>query len=657
MILNFILILFILAAAAGGVYYYYKSLKKTDTVDDDTNQYTLDKLTIMISETFANKLKQNLKEMNMSRHQLENREKEKAKLRESLREAAYGNKNSKEYVIRYIYQILSNKTIISLETVNNVIHFDNEESLKSREKFEIVMHIYGRLCQDLEEEYHNKERAFFKLVKDYGLKEPIFREDGTFYYDIDTIRFSEIYSDVIDKYASQYLKFDDKIWIIAKRIFADYKGFGAADPLFDVTLDEIDCGVSGIPKDSYDIKQFDARTSEFSYESIWVMLSGINIKLSCLSFGTQDELIRVCQNIYKFNAPMALSKKNGYVVSTMKDGSRIVVCRPPFCESWCFFARKFDSAPSIKPQELLVDQGNIIPITLMRWFIKGYRTIAITGSQGTGKTTTLKSMIRFVPEDLNLRIQELAFELNLRYTYPKRNIVTFQETESIEAQEGLNLQKKTNGSVNIIGEVAEAKAASWVIQTAMVASLYTIFTHHAKTTYDLVIAIRNNLLEAGGYSNEKAAEEMVSKVLNIDMHMEKMKGHRFCSRITEIVPIRERRYPSQLEKAKAEALGNSTNDYVDIAPIEKVLSTNDSTHFERMLREDTMEYYHRVTDRQVFETRNIMEWRDGKYIMVNMPTEETMMEIRNNLTADDEKLFLQDMEMLKGLIEDAKTTD
>ena len=650
MILNFILIVFILAAAAGGAYYYYKSLKKTDVVEDDINQYTLDKLTLMISETFASKLKQNLKEMNMSRHQLENREKEKARLRGALREAAYGNKNSKEYVIRYIYQILSNKTIISTETVNNIIHFDNEESLKSREKFEIVMYIYGRICKDSEEEYHNQERAFLKLVKDFGLKDPIFREDGTFYYDIDTIRFNEIYSKVIDEYADQYLQFDDKIWIISKRIFADYKGFGAADLLFDVTLDEIDCGVSGVPKDSYDIKQFDARASEFSYESIWVMLSGINIKLSCLSFGTQDELIRVCQNIYKFNAPMALSKKNGYVVSTMKDGSRIVVCRPPFCESWCFFARKFDSAPSIKPQELLVDSGNIIPITLMRWFIKGYRTIAITGSQGTGKTTTLKSMIRFVPEDLNLRIQELAFELNLRYTYPKRNIVTFQETESIEAQEGLNLQKKTNGSVNIIGEVAEAKAASWVIQTAMVASLYTIFTHHAKTAYDLVIAIRNNLLEAGGYSNEKAAEEMVSKVLNIDMHMERIKGHRFCSRITEIVPIRERRYPSQLEAAEAESKKTSTNDEINIAPIEKVLKED----MDLIMQKDTMEYYRRVTDRQVFETRNIMEWHDGRYIMTNMPTEETMMEIRNNLTADDEKLFLKDMEMLRVMMEEAK---
>ena len=647
MLLNFILIVLILGGGAGAAYYYYKNAKKVDVVDEDETQYTLDSLTNMISETFANKLKQNLKEMNMSRHQMEAREKEKAKLRSALREAAYGNKSSKDFIIRYIYNILSNRNFLSFEKVNNVIHFDNPDSLKSREKFEIVIYIYTKICKDDENEGHKSENAFSRMVKEFGLKEPIIREDGTYYYDIDAITLNDIYDKTIEEYGTKYLKLDDKIWIIAKRIFADYKGFGAADLLFDMTVDEIDGGVSGVPKDSFDIKQSDLRNSEFSYESIWVMLSGINIKLSCLSFGTQDELIRVCQNIYKFEAPMALNKKNGYVVSTMKDGSRIVVCRPPFCESWCFFARKFDSAPSIKPSELLGDQGNIIPITLMKWFIKGYRTIAITGSQGTGKTTTLKSMIRFVPEDLNLRIQELAYELNLRYTYPKRNIVTFQETESIEAQEGLNLQKKTNGSVNIIGEVAEAKAASWIIQTAMVASLFTMFTHHAKTSYDLVIAIRNNLLEAGGYSNEKAAEEMVSKVLNIDMHMERVKGHRFCARITEIIPIRDRRYPSQLELAQAESLRTSTDDSINIAPLEE------------LLKKDTMEYYKRVTDRQVFETMNIMEWDDkrGRYVMKNMPTDETMSEIRKNLTLDDEKLFNKDMEMLEKMLEEDRQAE
>lgn len=632
MLLNAILIVFIITIVGCVIFYYYGTLKKQDWNEEYTNPFTLDYLTRAVADVFATTLRQNLKELNMSRKQLEQSEHLKNDLRNSLKEAAYGNKNSKKFVINYIKDILMTHQSIKISEmdIDKVIHFNSPSALKSREKFEIILHIYNKKY---------KEKGFTTLINKYGLKDPIYAEDGTFHYEVTSEKIAEIYDHVI--FDAPKLTYMDKIEIIAQRIFADYKGFGAADMLFDTTVDEIDCGVSGVPKDSYDIKQSDLKKAEFSYESIWVMVSGINIKLSCLSFGTQDELVRVCQNIYKFNAPQSLSKKNGYVVSTMKDGSRIVVCRPPFCESWCFFARKFDSTPSIEPAKLLNDENNFIPIILMKWFIKGYRTIAITGSQGTGKSTTLKSFIKFIPEDLNLRIQELAFELNLRYVYPKRNIVTFQETETISAQAGLDLQKKTNGSVNIIGEVASAAAASWVIQTAMVASLYTIFTHHAKTAYDLIIAIRNNLLETGGYSNEKAAEEMVAKVLNIDFHMERMKGHRFCSRITEIVPIRDRRYPSEKPNT-------------------------DNKPMDELLAEDTMEFHKRQTDRQVFEPVNLMEWVQiptdettadgkeeikGKYVMRHMPSEDMMFEIRKNLSEAEEQLFLKDMAQLEKLIE------
>ena len=622
MVMNLFLIAIILLCLVGAGYFYTNMLGKQAIIEDEEDDLTLRFLTRAVSESFADTLKRNLKDMNLSRAEFEKQEKKKNELRAALKEAAYGNRDSKKTVKQYIIQLLTttgSKMALNEANINNVIHFDSPASLKGREMFEILIYIYEN-----GKGYDYGADGFKAILRDYGLADPIWREDGSFYYDFSIERLREVFDEV---YATYTLSYEEKIDIIAERIFADYKGFGAADTLFDTNVDEIDCGVSGIPAESYDIKQGDFDKLEFSYESIWVMVSGINLRLSCLSFGTQEELIRVCQNIYKYNAPMALSRNAGNVVSTMKDGSRIVVARPPFCESWCFFSRKFDSAPSIAPSALLVDDGNEIPIMLMKWFIKGYRNIAVTGSQGTGKSTTLKSLIRFIPSDLNLRIQELAFELNLRYTYPDRNIVTFQETDSISAQDGLNLQKKTNGSVNIIGEVATAEAASWIIQTAMVASLFSMFTHHAKTAHDLVIAIRNNLLETGGYSNEKAAEEMVATVINIDMHMEKLKGHRFCSRITEIIPIRDRRYPSQLD---------------------------DKLDDKAALIKDSMEYEHRITDRELFKTVNLCEWHNGRYVMVNMPTEETMIDMRSKMTAQEEEYFIKDMEWLRSKMEEYK---
>ena len=64
----------------------------------------------------------------------------------------------------------------------------------------------------------------------------------------------------------------------------------------------------------------------------------------------------------------------------------------------------------------------------------------------------LMAMIEHIYATLTLRIQEMAFELNLRKLYPGRNILSFRETETISGQMGLDIQKKTDGSVNILGK-------------------------------------------------------------------------------------------------------------------------------------------------------------------------------------------------------------
>ena len=71
-------------------------------------------------------------------------------------------------------------------------------------------------------------------------------------------------------------------------------------------------------------------------------------------------------------------------------------------------------------------------------------------SKVAGKTTMLMAMIENIYETMNLRITETAFELHLRKIYPTRNIVSMRETETISGQDCLDVQKKTDGSVNII---------------------------------------------------------------------------------------------------------------------------------------------------------------------------------------------------------------
>lgn len=627
---NIIMILLIIAGIAFAVQRYIKGL---DTIpeyeeDDETNE-TETGLDYLINETakaFARELRRNMNDDNLTRDQLKRKSRRRAALREAMAEAGYGSESAKRVVKNNIKELLlDDKYGIDEKSIEEIIPFSKTGKLKSIEKFEILLFLYNQVYGTA---------GFAKMMNEYELSRPVKEVDGTVRYVVTKEILNYVYQDVMagnSQLGKIHLEFNDKIEILAQRIYEKYIGLGPVDMLYYSTIDEIDAGTSGIPFGSFAVRT-KQKNLPYSYESIWVMYHGENIHMECLSFETQAELERVCDNIYKFDPPFVLSREQGRVVSTMIDGSRIVVTRPPFAESFAFFLRKFDSTPSLRPDELVHGDNAVIPILLSKWFIKGQRNIAITGEQGCGKTTFLKSIIRFI-ENMNLRIQELQFEMNLRYTYPQKNIMTFQETAAIDAQEGLNLQKKTNGAVNIIGEVADAKAASYLIQTSMVASLFALFTHHAKTTQDLVEAISNNLLELGLYKDKKDAVAMVVKVLRLDIHWTKGKGIRYMERITEVVPITESSYPT--EKMEAVSLASKKED------------------IDKMTALDTMEYFRRVTDPKQYIVKDIVRWErdekgNGKFVFF-MPSDGLLKDIKDHLSIEEEKEFLFDLNMMQRL--------
>ena len=229
----------------------------------------------------------------------------------------------------------------------------------------------------------------------------------------------------------------------------------------------------------------------------------------------------------------------------------------------------------------------------------------------------LMAMIENIYETMNLRITETAFELHLRKIYPTRNILSMRETETISGQDCLDVQKKTDGSVNIIGEVATDPVASWMIQSAQVASKFTLFTHHAKTFPDLVTALRNSMLRAGVFKDEKTAEEQVVQVLNFDIHLVKdFKGRRYIERITECIPVENK------------------NEYTFDHRNEKTLEGKFDKFFD-----NATQYFTKMTNRQLYTYRNILEYIDGEYVLTNPITDQNIKEMRNNMEETDVEDF------------------
>lgn len=612
-ITNILLTLVVLVIAGVAVYYFLKKKKEApteDIINVDDKTYTLEKMQEFVKKRLDEITKVNLYDIGLSEEELKRRKNKKYELKKALKGCTYGDVNDKKYVKELIFDLLSKEYGVNEANISKSIPFDIPSLLTPQDKFDILLYMYKK---DFGYE------ALTEIIKKYHLAELKYIEGETKPSYVITAREIE---DIFEQENLQ-LDFTDKLSVVVQRIYQHYKGYSSIDEIRDMNIDGISGGVSGLPESF--LSQV-AQTSDTDYlvqvsehkvpracDSIWIFFQGKSIRLAFLSFGTEAELKRVCQNIYKYNNPGQLSDTNGYKINEMKDGSRVVVVRPSFSETWAFFVRKFDVKRSTLEQWFKGEPGCEDSIELLKYLVKGARIISITGEQGCGKTTMLMGMIENIYETMNIRVQETAFELHLRKIYPTRNILTFRETDTISGQEGLDVQKKTDGSVNIIGEVATDPVASWMIQAAQVASKFTLFTHHAKTFPNLVTALRNSMLRTGVFKNEKTAEEQVVQVLNFDIHLKKdFRGKRYVERITECIPIEDK------------------NEYTFDHRKEKTLEGKFDKFFD-----NATHYFEKVTDKQLYTYRNILEYVDGEYIITNPITDENLCGMRENMDESD----------------------
>ena len=616
-VFNVLLTLLLIAVVVAFFWYKVKNSnqeEKKDMITREREKYSINRMTAYIKKEFDEITRMNLYDLALSEEEFERRKNVKYDLKKALKGAGYADKSDKKYVKTLMFDLLRNNYKVNEFNINNAIAFNNFDELTPQDKFEILLHIYKKKY---------KAEALTQIITKYSLDMPKYEFDPEVpsyvitAKEIEDIFFKEITEDT--------LTFDDKLEIVVQRIYQGYKGYSVVDDIRDMNIDGVSGGVSGIPPSFLDqisgmdeyFEQMGSRKIPMSYDSVWIFYKGKATYLSFLSFGSEAELKRVCQNIYKFNNPGQLSESVGFKINEMKDGSRVVVLRPNFSESWAFFVRKFAPPTLISAEQLLVHENKTNVIELLKYLIRGARVTAITGEQGCGKTTLLMAIMKYLYPTITIRVQETAFELHLRKIYPYHNILSLRETDTITGQMGLDVQKKTDGGVNILGEVATDPVAAWMIQMAQVASKFTLFTHHAKTFPNLITALRNSLLKIGMFNNENVAEVQVVQVINFDIHLKRgTDGTRFIERITECIPL--------------DPEFNYNNDYKREKTLEGKLDK---------FMDNAVEYFEHQTQNSNYTYRNIVEWHDGAYVFTNPISEANITSMRDNMSPEDVKEF------------------
>lgn len=527
--------------------------------------------------------------------------KRKARINDALKKCVYGIDSAKMIVIDLIREYIDDH--VSDEKVDVMLGLDDESEPSDQIIFEILMYRFKK-------KYGKDALGKWIDKYDFARERPAInaaRPDDMAYF----ITSEDLQMSYLDEKID--LSDDERRDVLAVLVYQLYKGFGVIDTLREMNINGINIGVSG------SIMATVGNNLNNKYRAnnaVWLQYNGRYIHLQFMGYGNEDELKRIVQLLIRWNNPGALTSKRGYLVNTMYDKSRILAIRPPASEYWAAFIRKF-TLSDLSPESLLIKDNTVhgeYPIKLLEFLIRGEVSAGVTGQQGSGKTTLMSSIMRYVDPRYNIRVLELAPELYLRELYPTRNILSVNETTTVTAAELQDALKKSDSQVSIVGEVATDAVAARMIQFALTGSLFSIFSHHATTAKGLVLTLRNSLAAAGGFDQMEIAEKQVIDAVHMDIHLDRAaSGERFIERITEIIPL------------------ETNTPYPELDP----------DNLEETAAAAAREYYYRQTDRISFTTRDILVYDkvNHEYKMANRISTGLERHMRNKMDGSVLKEF------------------
>ncbi len=258
---------------------------------------------------------------------------------------------------------------------------------------------------------------------------------------------------------------------------------------------------------------------------------------SAVRFRDQQHLSGICQRIAAA-VGRRIDESSPMVDARLKDGSRVNIVFPPLALDGPYVSiRKFGK----KPIDLakLVEFGALTPVVAKALEIaaKCRLNIIISGGTGSGKTTMMNALSRFIAVDERVLTVEDATELQLQQPHVVR---LETRPNSLEGKGEVNQRELVRNALRmrpdriIIGEVRGGEAFDMLqaMNTGHDGSMSTI---HANNTRDALIRIEN-MVQMGhmGLPSLAIRTQIVGAVDLIIQVARQRDGGRRVTQVTEI---------------------------------------------------------------------------------------------------------------------------
>jgi len=267
---------------------------------------------------------------------------------------------------------------------------------------------------------------------------------------------------------------------------------------------------------------------------VFVEKSGFLKQVCGVSLGERSLLVAV-KNIAR-RLGDDISEAKPILDSRLPDGSRVAAVIPPCSLTGVTLTiRKFN----VRHFEImdLIESGTLTRALANRFedYILQRRNLLICGGTGTGKTTLLNALGKFIPPEERILLIEDTAEIQLTQS----NLVRFEARREQNGLPAVSIRDLLKAALRhrpdriLLGEIRGSEAFD-LLQLLNTGHAGTLSTVHASSAKQGLARFTSCVLQSGVELPYRAIKTNIGDSLNVVVHIERRPGRRFISEVLEI---------------------------------------------------------------------------------------------------------------------------
>lgn len=261
------------------------------------------------------------------------------------------------------------------------------------------------------------------------------------------------------------------------------------------------------------------------------------LELTPVTFRDDAHVMHIIEKIV---SPLGrrIDESSPMVDARLPDGSRVNAIIPPLAlKGPTLTIRKFAKDPYTITD--LINFGTLTAemAAFLKACVQARLNIVVSGSTGSGKTTTLNVLSSFIPEDERIITIEDAAELQLRQAH----VVTLEtRPPNIEGKGAVTIRDLVRNSLRmrpdriVVGEVRSGEALD-MLQAMNTGHDGSLTTGHANSPRDMLSRLETMVLMAGMDLPVRAIREQIASAIDLIIQQNRLKdGSRKITHITEV---------------------------------------------------------------------------------------------------------------------------